>query len=81
MMVLSLGEFAAYITGANLLLEYVISNAAVARTFTSYLATIFGYDGRIWLIKLPGFVEGSYYLLDFPAFGLVSMLTVCICLR
>lgn len=74
---ISLGEFPAYITGANLLLEYVISNAAVARTFTSYLATVFHYDGASWCLKVPGFLEG--FVLDFPAAGLVLLLTLCIC--
>eukprot|EP00250_Pteridium_aquilinum_P005895 c15915_g1_i1 orf=19-1578(-) len=75
---ISLGEFAAFITGANVVLEYVISNAAVARTFTSYLAAIFGYPPESWLVKVPGFWEG-FYLLDFPAFALVSLLTLSIC--
>ncbi|CAN6250877.1 unnamed protein product [Urochloa humidicola] len=38
------GEFAAFLTGANLIMEYVSSNAAVARSFTAYLGTAVGVD-------------------------------------
>ncbi|THU54826.1 hypothetical protein C4D60_Mb11t00160 [Musa balbisiana] len=38
------GEFVGYFGGANILMEYVLSNAAVARTFTEYLSHAFGVD-------------------------------------
>lgn len=76
---ISLGEFAAFITGANLVLEYVISNAAVARTFTAYLASLLGYAPDTWLFKVPALFSDGFYFLDFPALALVSLLTLSIC--
>ncbi|KAI5084354.1 hypothetical protein GOP47_0000523 [Adiantum capillus-veneris] len=76
---ISLGEFAAFITGANLVLEYVISNAAVARTFTAYLASLLGYAPDTWLFKVPALFSDGFYFLDFPALLLVSLLTLSIC--
>ena len=35
-----LGDFVAFIAAGNILLEYIISNAAVARSWTSYFATL-----------------------------------------
>ncbi|KAJ7531860.1 hypothetical protein O6H91_08G093400 [Diphasiastrum complanatum] len=74
------GEFAAYLTGVNLMMEYVLSNAAVARSFTSYFATVFGGDqtDHTWLVKAPGLSPG-YNMLDFPAVGVLMILTFCIC--
>ncbi|KAH7444922.1 hypothetical protein KP509_02G098300 [Ceratopteris richardii] len=74
----TLGEFAAYFTGANLLMEYVISNAMVARSFTSYLATIYGVsDSNSWRIEAHGLSPG-YNMLDLPAVALIAVLTICI---
>ncbi|GAB4857709.1 hypothetical protein Ancab_015615 [Ancistrocladus abbreviatus] len=73
------GEFVGYFAGANILLEYVLSNAAVARTFTDYLSCTFGVeDPNSWRIKLDGFVKG-YNMLDFPAVGLILLLTFFLC--
>ncbi|MCO5551188.1 hypothetical protein L7F22_004686 [Adiantum nelumboides] len=76
---ISLGEFAAFITGANLVVEYVISNAAVARTFTAYLASLLGYAPDTWLLKVPALFSHGFYFLDFPALLLVILLTLSIC--
>lgn len=76
---ITLGEFAAYLTGANLLMEYVISNAVVARNFTSYLATVFEVsDPDTWRVKAEGLSPG-YNMLDFPALAVIILLTICIC--
>ncbi|KAH7431399.1 hypothetical protein KP509_08G046600 [Ceratopteris richardii] len=72
------GEFAAFITGANLVLEYVISNAAVARTFTAYFASLLGLSPDTWLLKVPALFSDGFYFLDFPAFAIVCLLTLCI---
>lgn len=75
------GEFAGYFAGTNLLMEYVLSNAAVARSFTSYFPTVFGIvDGDAWRIKASGLAEG-YNMLDFPALALVILLSICLCHR
>ncbi|KAF6165828.1 hypothetical protein GIB67_012725 [Kingdonia uniflora] len=73
------GEFAAFFTGANLVMEYVLSNAAVARTFTAYFSTVFGvtapHKWRITIYALPdGFNE-----MDFIAVGVVLVISLCIC--
>nr|GMD58961.1 cationic amino acid transporter 7, chloroplastic-like [Ipomoea batatas] len=73
------GEFLAFITGANLIIDYVLSNAAVARSFTGYLCTTVGLPHvtklRITISALPkGFNE-----IDFVAVAVVLALTVVIC--
>lgn len=70
-----------YFGGANLLLEYVLSNAAVARSFTEYLSSTFGWDDpNSWRLTVDRFAEG-YNALDFPAALLVLLLTLCLCHR
>lgn len=73
------GEFAGYFGGANILLEYVLSNAAVARSFTEYLSTAFGLDDpNSWRIEV-GWLSEGFNSLDIPAVGLVILLTLCLC--
>ncbi|XP_077243845.1 cationic amino acid transporter 1-like [Tasmannia lanceolata] len=51
-----LGDFVAYIAAGNILLEYVIGGAAVARAWTSYFATLLNHkpeDFRIIAHSLP----------------------------
>lgn len=76
---ITFGELAAFLTGANLVMEYVISNAAVARSFTSYFATVFSVDNPdAWRVQADGVASG-YIKLDFPALALVSVMTFFIC--
>ncbi|KAL4325555.1 hypothetical protein GQ457_11G021840 [Hibiscus cannabinus] len=73
------GEFVGYFAGANILMEYVLSNAAVARSFTEYLCSAFGVsDPDSWRVEVQGLVEG-YNKLDFVAVALVLLLTLCLC--
>ncbi|XP_028550468.1 cationic amino acid transporter 6, chloroplastic-like [Dendrobium catenatum] len=73
------GEFVGYFGGANILLEYVLSNAAVARSFTEYLSTAFGLDDpNSWRITVGG-LSKDYNNLDIPAVVLVILLTLCLC--
>ncbi|XWS62056.1 hypothetical protein CRYUN_Cryun07bG0178200 [Craigia yunnanensis] len=73
------GEFVGYFAGANILLEYVLSNAAVARTFTEYLCSAFGVtDPNYWRVEVHGLLEG-YNKLDFTAVAVVLLLTLCLC--
>lgn len=72
------GEFVGYFAGANILMEYVLSNAAVARTFTEYLSCAFGVaDPNSWRLKVEGLAKG-YNMLDFPAVALILLLTLCL---
>ncbi|XP_076957328.1 cationic amino acid transporter 6, chloroplastic-like [Bidens hawaiensis] len=70
------GEFMAFITGANLIMDYVFSNAAVARSLTTYLGTAIGVSAwRITIASMPkGFNE-----IDFIAVVVIIILTLIIC--
>ncbi|CAI9095600.1 OLC1v1031588C1 [Oldenlandia corymbosa var. corymbosa] len=73
------GEFVGYFAGANILMEYVLSNAAVARSFTEYLCCTFGgNDPNSWRVEVNGLVKG-YNMLDFPAVALIAVLTLFLC--
>ncbi|KAJ7952595.1 putative Cationic amino acid transporter [Quillaja saponaria] len=76
---LTFGEFVGYFAGANILLEYVLSNAAVARSFTEYLCFAFGgNDPNAWRVEVHGLPK-DYNMLDFPAVALILLLTLCLC--
>ncbi|KAG1369731.1 cationic amino acid transporter 6, chloroplastic [Cocos nucifera] len=73
------GEFAAFLTGANLIMEYVFSNAAVSRSFTAYLGTVIGVDTAArWRITVSGLPKG-FNQIDLLAVAVVLIITVCIC--
>ncbi|GJN28271.1 hypothetical protein PR202_gb16377 [Eleusine coracana subsp. coracana] len=73
------GEFAAFLTGANLIMEYVFSNAAVARSFTAYLGTAVGVDAASkWRIAVPGLPKG-FNEVDLVAVAVILLISVCIC--
>ncbi|CAL9135374.1 unnamed protein product [Musa textilis] len=73
------GEFAAFLTGANLIMEYVFSNAAVARSFTAYLGTAIGVDAAAkWRITIVGLPKG-FNQIDLLAVAVIVLISVCIC--
>ncbi|XVE65197.1 hypothetical protein DITRI_Ditri07aG0161700 [Diplodiscus trichospermus] len=73
------GEFVGYFAGANILMEYVLSNAAVARSFTEYLCSALGVgDPNSWRFEVHGLLQG-FNMLDFTAVALVLLLTLCLC--
>ncbi|CAA6660638.1 unnamed protein product [Spirodela intermedia] len=75
------GEFAAFLTGANLVMDYVFSNAAVARSFTAYLGTAIGVaTTERWRITVTGLPEG-FNQIDFLAVGVILVISLCICYR
>ncbi|KAF9591418.1 hypothetical protein IFM89_004116, partial [Coptis chinensis] len=67
------GEFAAFFTGANLVIDYVLSNAAIARSLTAYLGTVvgkhyfqyilLGFSSRI--LHTQCFISTSKFLIQF----------------
>lgn len=59
---------------ASLILEYVLANAAVARSFAGYFANLIGKPTDFFAIPYRGFD------LDFWAFGLVLFHMVLLCL-
>ena len=70
-----------YFAGANILMEYVLSNAAVSRSFTEYLSFAFGEnDPNVWRVEVHGLPK-DYNMLDFPAVALIFLLTLCLCHR
>ncbi|EAZ31508.1 hypothetical protein OsJ_15645 [Oryza sativa Japonica Group] len=72
-------ELVGFFGGANILMEYVLSNAAVARSFTDYLASTCGItEPDAWRIQVDGIAKG-YNALDFPAVALILVLTLCLC--
>ncbi|KAJ1391733.1 Cationic amino acid transporter, C-terminal [Sesbania bispinosa] len=76
---LTFGEFIGYFAGANILMEYVFSNAAVSRSFTEYLSFAFGEnDPNVWRVEVHGLPK-DYNMLDFPAVALILLLTLCLC--
>ncbi|KAF8028293.1 hypothetical protein BT93_E1027 [Corymbia citriodora subsp. variegata] len=65
-----LGDFMAFIAAGNIILEYVIGGAAVARSWTSYFATLLNHKPEDFLVKAHGLADG-YNELD--------PIAVCIC--
>ncbi|PWZ33007.1 Polyadenylate-binding protein-interacting protein 10 [Zea mays] len=75
------GEFAAFLTGANLIMEYIFSNAVVARSFTTYLGTVVGVDApNKCRIPVPGLPQ-VFNQVDLVAVGVILLLFVSICYR
>lgn len=74
------GEFAAFLTGANLIMDYVMSNAAVARSFTQYLGAAIGVSTAKWRLAVPGLPKG-FDEIDLIAVATVLIITIIICYR
>lgn len=72
-LLVTFGEFPAFITVSNLLLEYLLSSAAVARGFTSYFATLCGLSSDAFTVNI-----GSWHL-DFVAVLIIAVLVVLLC--
>ncbi|BDA47291.1 Cationic amino acid transporter 1 [Coccomyxa sp. Obi] len=71
---LTYGELCGWITVANLILEYVLANAAVARSFSGYFANLIGKDSSFFAVT-----PNDSLNLDFWAFGLVLAATALLC--
>ncbi|XP_059461802.1 cationic amino acid transporter 6, chloroplastic-like [Corylus avellana] len=72
------GEFAAFLTGTNLVMDYVMSNAAVARSFTAYLGTAFGISTAKWRLTVHSIPVG-FNQIDIVAVVVVLIITLVIC--
>ncbi|KAJ6433053.1 hypothetical protein OIU84_020142 [Salix udensis] len=72
------GEFAAFLTGANLVMDYVLSNAAVARSFTAYLGSAIGISTSKWRLVVRGLPDG-FNEIDVFAVLVVLVITLIIC--
>ncbi|KAL8159652.1 hypothetical protein V2J09_001189 [Rumex salicifolius] len=72
------GEFAAFLTGANLVMDYVLSNAAVARSFTAYLSTAIGVSTTKWRFTISSLPDG-FNQIDIVAVLVILIITIIIC--
>ncbi|KAK6929048.1 Amino acid/polyamine transporter I [Dillenia turbinata] len=72
------GEFVAFLTGANLVMDYVLSNAAVSRSFTAYLGTAIGLSTEKWRLTIS-FLPKGFNEIDLVAVLVVIILTLIIC--
>eukprot|EP00879_Flechtneria_rotunda_P002193 GHRR01002379.1.p1 GENE.GHRR01002379.1~~GHRR01002379.1.p1 ORF type:complete len:523 (+),score=115.42 GHRR01002379.1:1539-3107(+) len=68
------GEYLAWLTVTNLILEYILANAAVIRSFSGYFALLINQPPERLVIPY-----GNYNL-DFFAFGWVLLLTMLLIL-
>ncbi|XP_023519083.1 cationic amino acid transporter 1-like [Cucurbita pepo subsp. pepo] len=69
-----LGDFVAFVAAGNILLEYVIGGAAVARSWTSYFATLCNHQPNDFRIHVSVFAE-NYNRLD----PIAVVLSIVIC--
>ncbi|KAL6759517.1 amino acid permease-domain-containing protein [Haematococcus lacustris] len=69
----TLGEMIAWVTVSNLILEYILANAAVARGFAPYLALLFNKPSSYFIRSWNG------YRLDGWSCGLTLFLTSLLC--
>ncbi|KAL1833971.1 hypothetical protein DCAR_0104105 [Daucus carota subsp. sativus] len=68
-----LGEFVAFIAAGNIILEYIIGGAAVARSWTSYLATLCNQDPDDFRIHASALTD-DYNELDPIAIGIIAVI-------
>ncbi|KAJ9553407.1 hypothetical protein OSB04_017452 [Centaurea solstitialis] len=57
-----LGDFVAYIAAGNILLDYVVGGASVARSWTSYFATLCNHHPDDFRIHVGSLAEGFNHL-------------------
>ncbi|XP_022139871.1 cationic amino acid transporter 1 [Momordica charantia] len=70
-----LGDFVAFIAAGNILLEYIVSGAAVARSWTSYFATLCNRHPNDFRIHAPALAD-DYNQLDPISVGVI--IVICI---
>ncbi|XP_057763894.1 cationic amino acid transporter 1 [Salvia miltiorrhiza] len=70
-----LGDFVAFIAAGNILLEYIIGGAAVARSWTSYFATLCNHQPEDFRFQVDGLAK-DFNQLDPIAVGVI--IVICI---
>ncbi|XP_062095331.1 cationic amino acid transporter 1-like [Humulus lupulus] len=70
-----LGDFVAFIAAGNIILEYIIGAAAVARSWTSYFATLCNHNANDFRIKVDSLPE-DYSHLD--PIAVVVLAIICV---
>lgn len=72
----TVGEFMAFVIGWNLVLEYVIGTASVARGYSGYIDSLaHGQIKAFWREHLPIDIDGLSAFPDFLAFFITIVLT------
>jgi len=66
----SMGEYTAWLVVTSLVMSYILANAAIARSFTAYFATLIGKPTDFFIIPYQD------YSVDFMAAGLICLLCV-----
>lgn len=56
-----LGDFVAFVAAGNILFEYVVAGASVARSWTSYFATLCNHKPNEFRISIPSMGKGFEY--------------------
>lgn len=77
----TLGEFAAWIIGWDLILEYLLAVSAVSAGWSGYFQSFLngiGIDLPVVLTAAPGSVEGVLTYMNLPAFLIVMAITLLI---
>ncbi|GMI70656.1 amino acid transporter 1, CATIONIC AMINO ACID TRANSPORTER 1 [Hibiscus trionum] len=74
-----LGDFVAYIAAGNILFEYIVAGASVARSWTSYLATLFNQDPSSFRFHVSSISEG-YNDLDPIAVAISIIICIAACM-
>ncbi|KAF3625195.1 Cationic amino acid transporter 5 [Capsicum annuum] len=69
-----LGDFVAFIAAGNILFEYVVSGAGVARSWTSYFATLCNHKPDDFRINVSSLAEGYNHL---DPIAVVILLVIC----
>ncbi|KAG6607557.1 Cationic amino acid transporter 1, partial [Cucurbita argyrosperma subsp. sororia] len=69
-----LGDLVAFIAAGNILLEYIIGSAAVARSWTSYFATLCNHHPNDFRIHVSSFPD-SYNQLD--PIAIIVIIVIC----
>ncbi|XP_034211318.1 cationic amino acid transporter 1-like [Prunus dulcis] len=70
-----LGDFVAYIAAGNILFEYVVAGASVARSWTSYFATLCNHNPNDFRINVPALADNFNHL---DPIAVVISILVCI---
>ncbi|KAJ4976477.1 hypothetical protein NE237_001583 [Protea cynaroides] len=73
---IELGDFVAFIAAGNILLEYVVGGAAVARSWTSYFATLCNHNANDFRINVQHQLGENYGHLD--PIAIVVCAAVCV---
>ncbi|XP_060193727.1 cationic amino acid transporter 1-like [Lycium barbarum] len=70
-----LGDFVAFIAAGNILFEYVVSGASVARSWTSYFATLCNHKPDDFRINVSSLAEGYNHL---DPIAIVVSMVICV---